>query len=149
MTETGGSMHTLSTQDSHVSWLIEDFSRQTPGVSSSILVSADGLTLADSGHLPRETRERLSAVVCGIVALARGAVSIQGRGRMNQTLVDMGADGGFLCIMAVSDGSSLGVLCTSTCDVGLVAYEAARLVDRVGPSLTPEVRSELRRMLLG
>ncbi|MDJ0466209.1 roadblock/LC7 domain-containing protein [Streptomyces sp. H27-C3] len=128
--------------------LIDEFTAQTPGVTSTVLVYADGLTLADSGGLPRENRECLAAVVSGFVALARGAVSIHGRGRMNQILVDMDADGGFLCIMSVSEGSAMGVLCGPACDIGLVAYEAARLADRVGPSLTPEVRSELRRVLL-
>ncbi|MGW1077664.1 roadblock/LC7 domain-containing protein [Streptomyces sp. NPDC002537] len=148
MTDEDGITSTVSGIHTDVTWLIDEFTTRTPGVTSTILVSADGLTLADSGCLAGANLDRLAAVVSGIVVLARGAVSIHGRGRMNQTLVDMDAEGGFLCIMTVSDGSALGVLCGSSCDIGLVAYEAARLVDRVGPALTPQVRAGLRQMLL-
>jgi predicted regulator of Ras-like GTPase activity (Roadblock/LC7/MglB family) len=47
---------------------------------------------------------------------------------------------GLLVIMAISDGSSLAVLAAADCDMGLVAYEMALLVERVGSALTPEVR---------
>jgi hypothetical protein len=42
--------------------------------------------------------------------------------------------------MAISDGSRLAVLAAADCDMGLVAYEMALLVERVGSALTPEVR---------
>jgi hypothetical protein len=42
--------------------------------------------------------------------------------------------------MAISDGSSLAVLASADCDMGLVAYEMALLVERVGRALTPEPR---------
>jgi hypothetical protein len=45
-----------------------------------------------------------------------------------------------LVVMAISDGSSLAVLAAADCDMGLVAYEMALLVERVGSALTPEVR---------
>ena len=40
-----------------------------------------------------------------------------------------------------------GLVAAADCDVGLVAYEMAVLVDRVGPVLTPALRDELRRGL--
>ena len=43
--------------------------------------------------------------------------------------------------MAISDGSSLAVLAAADCDMGLVAYEMALLVERVGRALTPQSRS--------
>jgi hypothetical protein len=42
--------------------------------------------------------------------------------------------------MAISDGSSLAVLAAADCDMGLVAYEMALLVERVGTALTPGMR---------
>ena len=39
---------------------------------------------------------------------------------------------GLLLVMAISDGSSLAVLAAADCDMGLVAYEMALLVERVG-----------------
>lgn len=147
MTDESETMNTAKGTHTDVAWLVDDFTAQTPGVTGTLLVSADGLTLAGSGDLAGETVEHLAAVVSGIVVLARGAVTLHGKGRMNQTLVDMGTDGGFLCIMTVSEGSALGVLCSSSCDIGLVAYETARLVDRVGPALTPRARAALRQMI--
>jgi hypothetical protein len=60
-------------------------------------------------------------------------------GAVTQTVVEM--QRGFLVVMAISDGSSLAVLAAADCDMGLVAYEMALLVERVGSALTPEVRS--------
>ena len=52
-----------------------------------------------------------------------------------QTVVEM--QGGFLLLMAISDGSWLAVLASPTSDIGLVGYEMTMLVDRVGEHLSP------------
>jgi predicted regulator of Ras-like GTPase activity (Roadblock/LC7/MglB family) len=44
-------------------------------------------------------------------------------------------DDGFLFVAAAGDGSCLAVLTAVTADIGLVAYEMARLVKRVGEHL--------------
>jgi predicted regulator of Ras-like GTPase activity (Roadblock/LC7/MglB family) len=48
--------------------------------------------------------------------------------------------GGFLLLMAISDGSWLAVLAAPTSDIGLVGYEMTMLVDRVGEHLSPGIR---------
>ena len=48
--------------------------------------------------------------------------------------------GGFLLLMAISDGSWLAVLASPASDIGLVGYEMTMLVDRVGDHLSPELR---------
>ncbi|WP_374193088.1 roadblock/LC7 domain-containing protein [Streptomyces sp. AV19] len=126
--------------------MIRDFVEATPGLRGGVVVSSDGLTLAQSGDFSEDDRDRLAAVVSGIISLSKGALSICGGQRVNQTMVDM--DGGFLCLMSISEGSTLGLLTRASCDIGLIAYEAARLVDRVGRAMTPAVRAELRPMLL-
>ncbi len=55
---------------------------------------------------------------------------------------------GLLLVMAVSDGSSLAVLAAADCDMGLVAYEMALLVERVGRALTPDMRAPDMRGVL-
>jgi predicted regulator of Ras-like GTPase activity (Roadblock/LC7/MglB family) len=50
----------------------------------------------------------------------------------------------FIFVTGISDGSCLAVVSSSMCDVGLVGYEMALLVEKVGPVLTPELREELR-----
>jgi predicted regulator of Ras-like GTPase activity (Roadblock/LC7/MglB family) len=66
-------------------------------------------------------------------------------GLVKQTVVEM--DRGFLFVMSISDGSLLAVLATSSCNVGVVAYEMTVLVTRVGDVLTPSLRAELQTIL--
>jgi len=54
---------------------------------------------------------------------------------------------GFLFVMAISDGSVLAVLASSDCDMGLIGYEMALLVERAGDVLTPALRAELQNAL--
>ncbi len=49
--------------------------------------------------------------------------------------------------MAFSDGASLLVLASPSCDVGQVSYEMTDLANRMGEVLTPAVRAQLLRML--
>ncbi len=48
----------------------------------------------------------------------------------------------------ISDGSCLAVVADAGCDIGLVGYEMAVLVERTGAVLTPELRAELSGTLL-
>ncbi|MFF4404785.1 roadblock/LC7 domain-containing protein [Streptomyces sp. NPDC001262] len=130
----------------NVGWLIAEFAERTPGVRHALVVSSDGLELASSPGLDRAGTEQLSAVASGLVSLTRGAAELYGCGRVNQTMIDM--EQGCLCLMAIADGSSLAVLADAGCDIGLVAFEAARLVDQAGAVLTPTVRAEMRKKLL-
>jgi predicted regulator of Ras-like GTPase activity (Roadblock/LC7/MglB family) len=54
---------------------------------------------------------------------------------------------GFLFVMSVSDGSCLAVLAAASCDVGVVGYQMAMLVTKVGDVLTPQLRAELQAVL--
>jgi predicted regulator of Ras-like GTPase activity (Roadblock/LC7/MglB family) len=94
-----------------LNWLITNFVERVASVAHAIVVSSDGLPMAR--------------------VFEGGAVT--------QTVVEM--QRGLLIVMAISDGSSLAVLAAADCDMGLVAYEMALLVERVGSALTPEVRS--------
>ena len=54
---------------------------------------------------------------------------------------------GFIFVTGISDGSSMAVIADGGCDVGLVGYEMARLVERCGSVLTPMLRAELQGAL--
>jgi predicted regulator of Ras-like GTPase activity (Roadblock/LC7/MglB family) len=56
-------------------------------------------------------------------------------------------DEGFMFVMAIGEGSVLTVLASPSADLGLVGYEMALLVARVGGALTPDVRSALQAAL--
>lgn len=128
-----------------LNWLITGFCDRVPGVSHSVVVSSDGLLLAVSEGFPRDRADQLAAVVSGLLSLTQGAARVFEAGAVNQTVVEM--ERGLLLLMAISDGSCLAVLASSDCDMGLIGYEMALLVERAGRVLTPDVRAELQRLL--
>ena len=132
-------MSELSQAAQNLNWLITNFVDNTPGVSHTVVVSADGLLLAMSEGFPRDRADQLAAVASGLSSLTQGAARIFEGGAVTQTVVEMVR--GFLFVMAISDGSALSVLASPDSDIGLVGYEMALLVDRVGEALTPQPRS--------
>ena len=139
-------MSQMSQAAQNLNWLITNFVDSTPGVSHTVVVSADGLLLAMSEGFPRDRADQLAAVASGLSSLTQGASRIFEGGRVTQSVVE--TERGFLFIMAVSDGSSLAVLAAPDSDIGLVGYEMALLVDRAGTVLTPALRAELQGSLL-
>ncbi|GAB3283392.1 roadblock/LC7 domain-containing protein [Parasphingorhabdus pacifica] len=123
-------------------WLVTDFTERVAGVAHAVVVSADGLLLTGSAKLPRDRADQLSAVASGLLSLTNGAAKCFEAGEVTETIVEM--EYGTLIQMGISDGSCLTVLAAPQCDMGLVAYEMAMLVERVGQMLTPELRSHLQ-----
>ncbi len=122
-------------------WLVTDFVERVPGVAHAVVVSADGLLLIASDKLPKDRADQLSAVASGLLSLTQGAARCFEAGEIKETIVEM--DRGMMLQMSISDGSCLTVLASPQCDMGLIAYEMAMLVERVGRILTPELRSHL------
>ena len=120
-------------------WLVTDFVERVPAVAHAAIVSSDGLPIGYSQGFPPDRVDQLAAVTSGLTSLTQGAARIFEGGPVAQTVVEMHR--GLLIVMAVSHGSSLAVLASSECDMGLVAYEMALLVERVGRALTPQLRS--------
>jgi uncharacterized protein len=138
-------MPQLSAEAHDLNWLIGNFAKTTPRVASAMVVSADGLPVAVSDRLDRPMADRLAAIVSGLASLTQGAARVLDCGLVKQTVVEM--DRGLLIVMSISDGSCLTVLAVSPCDVGVVAYQMAVLVTRVGEVLTPTLRAELQATL--
>lgn len=135
-------MSSLSAQASNINWLVSNFVDRVPGTSDAIVVSADGLLMAKSDGVDRDTADRFAAVASGLIGLAYGAAGRFGGGAVNEVIVEM--EHCFMFVTGISDGSCLAVIAQANCDVGLVGYEMALLVERVGPVLTPELRNELK-----
>ena len=115
---------------SSLDWLVAKFAREVPGVSHAILVSADGLLMAASEHLPGERADQLAAVASGLASLSIGAAQLLDGGHVLQCVVEM--EEGYLLLMRVGDGSNLATLAARNCDIGQIGYEMAVLVERVG-----------------
>jgi len=118
-------------------WLVNSFAERVPGVAHATVVSADGLLLVASAALPRDRADQLAAVTSGLLSLTQGAACCFEADQVLQTVVDM--ERGSLLDMSIPGGSSLAVLAAPGCDIGLVGYEMALLVQRVGDLLTPEL----------
>ena len=121
-----------------LSWLLDDLVARVTQVDKAVILSRDGLAIGASASLTREDAEHLSAVAAGFQSLARGAGRHFGGGRVRQVIVEM--EGAFLFVMAAGEGSCLAVLSPSACDAGLIAYEMAVLVKRVGQHLSVSLR---------
>jgi predicted regulator of Ras-like GTPase activity (Roadblock/LC7/MglB family) len=74
-----------------------------------------------------------------VQSLARGVGDRFGGGAVRQTIIEMKA--AYLLVTVAGQGACLAVLCAHDADVGLVAYEMAMLVARVGQYLTSPARA--------
>ncbi|MGW5344547.1 roadblock/LC7 domain-containing protein [Streptomyces sp. HUAS TT3] len=114
-------------------WLLDELVVRVREVRHAVVLSSDGLAVGASGALSREDAEHLAAVASGFHSLAKGAGRQFQVGGVRQTMVEL--DDGFLFVAAAGDGSCLTVLSAAGADIGLIAYEMARLVKRVGEHL--------------
>lgn len=120
----------MSTTRESLDWLVAKFAREVTGVSHAVLVSADGLLMAASEHMPAERADQLAAVASGLASLSTGAAQLFEGGHVLQSVVEM--EHGYLLLMRVGDGSNLATLAVRSCDIGQIGYEMAILVERVG-----------------
>ncbi|HEY0716417.1 MAG TPA: roadblock/LC7 domain-containing protein [Streptosporangiaceae bacterium] len=135
-------MNALSSEAQSLTWLVNKFVAEVPGVRHAVVVSADGLALIASDELTGERAQQLSAVASGTRSLAETSARLFSLGGSNQTMVRM--ERGYLFVMAISDGSCLATLASAGCDMKIVAYQMTRLVESSGHVLTSQIRQELR-----
>ena len=117
-------------QSANLTWLLDDLVERVPTAQQAVVLSADGLLMGSSAGLNREDAEHLSAMAAGFQSLAKGASRHFRAGPVRQTVVEM--ESAFLIVTAAGYGACLTVLADSDADLGLVAYEMAVLVTRVG-----------------
>jgi predicted regulator of Ras-like GTPase activity (Roadblock/LC7/MglB family) len=125
-------------QPSELDWLLDDLVARVVHISSAVILSRDGLTMGSSAGLAKEDADHLSAAAAGFQSLARGVGRHFGGGPARQIIVEMESE--FLFVTAAGEGSCLAVLAAASADVGLVAYEMAVLVKRVGEHLAVNPR---------
>jgi predicted regulator of Ras-like GTPase activity (Roadblock/LC7/MglB family) len=121
-----------------LSWLLDNLVDQVEHVQRALVLSRDGLVVAASRGLTPEDSEHLSARAAGLQSLARGAGRHFRAGEVRQTIIEM--DFAFLFVIAAGRGTCLAVLTSADANVGLIAYEMAMLVRRMGKYLAAEPR---------
>ena len=130
-----------------LSWLLDNLVEQVEHIEQALILSRDGLVVAASRGLTREDSEHLSAVAAGVQSLARGTGEHFRGGRVRQTIIEM--ENAFLFVIAAGRGTCLAVLTSADPNVGVVAYEMAMLVRRMGKYLAAEPRFQVDDMDLG
>ncbi|MEU4560314.1 roadblock/LC7 domain-containing protein [Actinoplanes sp. NPDC023936] len=128
-------------QSANLTWLLDDLIERVPTAEQAVVLSADGLMLGASAAMSREDAEHLSAMAAGFQSLAKGASRHFQAGQVRQTVVEM--EEAFLFVTAAGQGACLAVLASADADLGLIAYEMAMLVTRVGQIMSAPERSVL------
>jgi predicted regulator of Ras-like GTPase activity (Roadblock/LC7/MglB family) len=121
-----------------LSWLLDNLVNQVDPVEQALILSRDGLVVAASQGLSRDDGDHLSALAAGVQSLARGAGRHFRGGEVRQTIIEM--ESAFLFVIAAGRGTCLAVLTSGDPNVGVIAYEMAMLVRRVGKYLAAEPR---------
>ena len=124
---------TQTKQNANLTWLLDDLVERVPTAQQAVVLSADGLMMGASSGIDRDDAEHLSAMAAGFQSLAKGARRHFQAGPVRQTVVEM--ESAFLFVTAAGQGACLTVLAESDADLGLIAYEMAMLVTRVGQTM--------------
>jgi predicted regulator of Ras-like GTPase activity (Roadblock/LC7/MglB family) len=114
--------------------------------------AANALAAVDAAHpdlqgrwrdvaadLAARSGDRARAGLPGVQSLSRGAGQRFSGGEVRQTIVEM--DAALLFITAAGQGTCLAVLAGPDADAGLIAYEIAVLVKRLGQHMVANLRS--------
>jgi len=125
-------------EPANLNWLLDDLLDRIPGAERAIVLSGDGLLIARSSTVDRDTGEHMAAVASGMQGLARGASRQYGGGPLRQVIVEM--ENAFLVVTEAGAGASLAVLAVVDADLGHLAYEMNLLVKQVEVHLTARPR---------
>ena len=121
-----------------LNWLLENLVSTVHRVRQAVILSPDGLPLGNSPGLSADDADHLAALAAGVQSLARGAGQRLSGGEVRQTIIEM--DAALLFITAAGQGTCLAVLAEVDADAGLIAYEMAVLVKRVGQHMVANPR---------
>ncbi|AOS63379.1 roadblock/LC7 domain-containing protein [Actinoalloteichus hymeniacidonis] len=126
-------------------WLVNGFVDRVHGVTHALIMSSDGFPLTSSDSVGRDDAEQLAAISSGLLSLARNGAALFGKGDCEQIIIRL--NGGYLLFTGIGEDAGLAVLTSQSCDMKVVAYEMTQFVDNAGHALTPQARSDLRRVV--
>ncbi|MED7952913.1 roadblock/LC7 domain-containing protein [Streptomyces sp. BE20] len=132
----------MISQRTNMDWMLKQLAEEVPHVRNVVVLSADGLRMAQHGT-ETDTADRLAAACAGLQSLAAavGHEFPHGDGRMRLVVIEMG--GGFFYLMAAGARAFLAVLADEGVDAGLMGQRMRDLVARIGEHLsTPPRRGE-------
>jgi predicted regulator of Ras-like GTPase activity (Roadblock/LC7/MglB family) len=109
--------------------VLKDLEAATPDVEGSVVVSADGLTMASA--LPADVDEdRVAAMAAALLALGERSSSELGRGKLEQVFVK--GENGYIMLMEAGHDAVLGALCREDAKLGMIFLDMRRAAKEVG-----------------
>ena len=105
------------------------------GTKRALLLSGDGLTVASSQGIDRDMAERMSAAVSGMQSLSRGSAEFADcqSSPWQQTMIEY--EGGYIFLMAASEGTYLAVSASEGADVEVISYAMEKAIARLGQEM--------------
>lgn len=123
-------------------WLLDDFVERVPAAQRAVVLSVDGLLMGGSRGMEQADAEHMAAVAAGFASLSRSAGRHFKAGPVRQTIIEM--EDAFLLVTSAGQGSCLAVLSDAASDIGMVAYEMALLIERIGHNLATQPRTAVQ-----
>jgi predicted regulator of Ras-like GTPase activity (Roadblock/LC7/MglB family) len=128
-------------QRPNLDWLLKDLASSVPQTRMVVVLSADGLRLAQHGDNP-DAADRIAAACAGLQSLSSAVAGElpHGNGTMRMVVIEL--DGGFFYLMAAGARAYLAVLADEGVDAGLMGQCMRDLVARIGEHLTSPPRDD-------
>ncbi|WP_326766474.1 roadblock/LC7 domain-containing protein [Streptomyces sp. NBC_01591] len=125
-----------------LSWVLNDV-LQVPGARHAILVSADGLLLANSSEIGRDDAETVAAAMSSMQSLSRAVapfIGAQAPGRWRQTLLEY--DHGWIFLIAAGTGAYLAAAAAADVDMEAMSFRMQQQVTALGKAMTTPPRQD-------
>jgi predicted regulator of Ras-like GTPase activity (Roadblock/LC7/MglB family) len=124
--------------ESDPGWLLGDLVHRVRGARSAVLLSADGLVIAEHG-LGRDAADQMAPLAAGMCGIARTiGVRFGGGDGVRQVVAEL--DAALVSVSSAGYGSVLAVLAGREADAGVLGYEMTQLVKSVAPFLAAQPR---------
>ncbi len=128
-------------QRANMDWMLKDLAESVPQTRHVVVLSADGLRMAQYGT-EMDTADRLAAACAGLQSLAAAVAAEfpESDGRMRLVVIEI--TGGFFYLMAAGARAYLAVLADEGVDAGLMGARMRDLVARIGEHLSSPPRHD-------
>ena len=128
-------------QRANMDWMLKDLAEIVPQTRHVVVLSADGLRMAQYGT-ELDTADWLAAACAGLQSLAAAVAAEfpESDGRMRLVVIEI--TGGFFYLMAAGARAYLAVLADEGVDAGLMGARMRDLVARIGEHLSSPPRHD-------
>lgn len=121
-------------------WMLKDLAVSVPQTRHIVVLSADGLCMAQFGTEDKGTGDRLAAASAGLRSLAQSVAMEFPHSDGDVRLVVLEVSGGFFYLMSAGTQSFLAVTADAGVDAGLMSQRMRDLVARIGEHLSSAPR---------